>query len=249
MLTLDSIRDIQLYQSKSGYRFSVDALLLFSFVNLPRVKKIADVGAGSGIIGLLLAKKYPRACVTLIELQGSLVKLAERNILLNKLEERVTVVNADARTLVGHWSLLADQDLPIAHCPLSPDYNLVVANPPFRRVKTGLISATDEKALARHEISLSLDDLIRASSAILKHHGRLCLVHLPERMADLVAILGDHSLELKRVRFVHSSISSEAKIVLMEAVKGGQAGLKIEKPLFIYNEDGSYTDEMKALYG
>ncbi|MDA8339276.1 MAG: methyltransferase [Nitrospiraceae bacterium] len=97
MLTLDTIRDIQIYQNKNGYRFSVDALLLFSFINLPRVKKIADLGAGSGIIGILLAKKYPDAKITLIELQKSLARLAEKNVVLNNLDERVKVVIADVK--------------------------------------------------------------------------------------------------------------------------------------------------------
>jgi tRNA1Val (adenine37-N6)-methyltransferase len=110
MLTLDSIKDFQIYQSKNGYRFSVDALLLFSFINFPRVKKIADLGAGSGIIGLLLARKYPDAEVTLIELQKSLARLAEKNIALNKLEDRVKVIRADLKEL--------SKTRPFAHSPI-----------------------------------------------------------------------------------------------------------------------------------
>ncbi|MDI6801116.1 MAG: tRNA1(Val) (adenine(37)-N6)-methyltransferase [Thermodesulfovibrionales bacterium] len=242
MLTLDSIRDLQIYQNKDGYRFSVDALLLFSFINLPRVKKIADLGAGSGIIGLLLAKKYPNAEITLIELQKNLAKLAEKNVVLNNLDDRVKTVTADIKNLssLPHCSIIQ------AHQHSA--FDLVVSNPPFRKPKTGLISSKDEKAVARHEISLPLHNLIRAVAYLLRHHGRFCVIYLPERLTEMADVMKKYSLEPKRLRFVHSSIHSMAKIVLIEAVKGGKIGLKIERPLFIYNEDNSYTDEMKSIY-
>ncbi|MCL5062491.1 MAG: tRNA1(Val) (adenine(37)-N6)-methyltransferase [Nitrospirae bacterium] len=242
MLTLDTIRDIQIYQNKNGYRFSVDALLLFSFINLPRVKKIADLGAGSGIIGILLAKKYPHAEVTLIELQRSLARLAEKNVVLNKLKERVKVIRADLKEL--------SKTRLFTHLPILPftDSDLVVSNPPFRKVKTGRLSIGDEKAIARHEIKLSIKDLVKAGSTLLKHHGRLCIIHLPERLAEIMDAMKENNLEPKRLRFIHSSVSTEAKMVLIEAVKGGRPGLKTERPLFIYNEDGSYTDEMRDIY-
>ncbi|WP_333653308.1 tRNA1(Val) (adenine(37)-N6)-methyltransferase [Dissulfurispira sp.] len=242
MLTLDSIRDIQIYQNKNGYRFSVDALLLFSFINLPRVKKIADLGAGSGIIGILLAKKYPDAEVILIELQKSLAKLAGKNVVLNNLGNRVKVVIADIKNLSypPHHS-----NTPSLHYPA---FDLVVSNPPFRKVKTGRLSIGDEKAIARHEIKLSLKDLVTASSTLLKHHGRLCIIHLPERLTEIMDAMKENNMEPKRLRFIYSNISTEAKMVLIEAVKGGRAGLKTERPFFIYNEDGSYTDEMREIY-
>jgi tRNA1Val (adenine37-N6)-methyltransferase len=239
MLTLDSIRDIQIYQNKNGYRFSVDALLLFSFINLPRVKKIADLGAGSGIIGILLAKKYPLAEVTLIELQKSLARLAEKNVVLNNLDDRVKVVMADITSL---------SQQSITPTLQYPAFDLVVSNPPFRKVKTGRLSIGDEKAIARHEIKLSLKDMVKAGSTLLKHHGRLCIIHLPDRLTEIIDAVKENNLETKRLRFIHSNISTEAKMVLIEAVKGGKAGLKTEKPFFIYNEDGSYTDEMRDIY-
>jgi tRNA1Val (adenine37-N6)-methyltransferase len=242
MLTLDSIRDIQIYQNKNGYRFSVDALLLFSFINLPRVKKIADLGAGSGIIGILLAKKYSHAEVILIELQKGLARLAEKNVVLNKLEERVKVIRADLKEL--------SKTRLFTHLPILSftDFDLVVSNPPFRKVKTGRLSIGDEKAIARHEIKLSIKDLVKVGFTLLKHHGRLCIIHLPERLIEIIDTMKENNLEPKRMRFIHSNISTEAKMVLIEAVKGGRPGLKIEKPFFIYNEDGSYMDEMRDIY-
>lgn len=229
--TLDSIRDIKLYQYRHGYRFSVDALLLYSFVNLKRVSKIADLGAGSGIVGLLLAKKYPDAEVTLFELQDSLVRLAEKNITLNSLEDRVRVIKTDIR------------EIKTRHC-----FDLIVSNPPFRGVKSGLISRGEERAIARHEISLKLPELIDAVSHLSMAKGRFCIIYHPNRLLELIETMKKRGLEPKRLRFVHSNASSEAKMVLLEAVSGGRSGMKVERPFYIYKKDGSYTDEMKGVY-
>jgi tRNA1Val (adenine37-N6)-methyltransferase len=234
-VTLDTIRDIQLYQSKTGCRFSVDALLLFDFVYMKRVEKIADLGAGSGIVGILLAKGYPDAKVTLFELQDNLVKLAEKNVLLNLLEDRIRVVRCDIRTL--------------HNLRLTPHaYDLAVSNPPFRRLKSGRISIEDEKAIARHEIKLRLEELIATASHLLKAKGRFYIIYHPHRLSEIMEKLRKRGLEPKRLRFVHSNISSEAKMVLIESVKGGRIGLKVERPLYIYREDGGYTEEMMEIY-
>ncbi len=245
MITFDSIRDISICQHRDGYRFSVDALLLFSFVNLQRVKEIIDLGAGSGIIGILLAKKYSESNVTLIELQESLAKLAETNITINRLQDRVKILKADVTDFLNiKEQMKKETALP---CLLTK-YDLVVSNPPFRKLKTGLLSCGDEKAIARHEIMLSLCELIRASTLFLKNHGRLCIIHLPERLSEITTFMREQGMEPRRLRFVHSNSYSEAKMVLIEAVKCGKPDLKVEKPFFIYNDDGSYTTEMGEIY-
>jgi tRNA1Val (adenine37-N6)-methyltransferase len=234
--TLDSIRDIQIYQSKTGYRFSVDSLLLYNFVTLKRAESIADLGAGSGIVGILLAKKYHDAHVTLFEIQQSLVKLAEKNIVLNNLEDRIKVMKYDLRE-ISVLSLTAYS------------YDLIVSNPPFRKTQSGRINIGEERAIARHEIKLKLDELIDAASALLRVKGRFCIIYHPVRLSELMTILKKREIEPKRLRFVHSHMLSDAKVVLLEAVKGGRTGLKVEKPLYIYKKDGSYTDELKEIYG
>jgi len=233
-LTLDTIRDIRIYQSKKGYRFSVDALILYSFVNLRRAEKIADLGAGSGIIGILLAKKYPESHITLVEVQGRLARLAEKNCSLNHLEERVAIVSHDIRTI--NSAQLKNNA-----------YDLVVSNPPFRRQKTGLISQIDEKAIARHEIKLRLPDLISSAFYLLRDKGRFCMIYHPSRLVELIEALRNKQMEPKRLRFVHSNINTEAKMVLVEAVKNGRTEMKIENPLYIYDENGFYKEEMKNL--
>jgi tRNA1Val (adenine37-N6)-methyltransferase len=237
-LTLDTIHDLKIYQSKNGYRFSVDALLVYSFVNLRYAKKIADIGAGSGIIGLLLAKKYQDSEVSLIELQERLVSLAEKNVALNNLTESVKVINCDIKRIKA------------VRCSLftAHSFDLVVSNPPFRRLKSGLISPEDEKAIARHEIKLKLADLIDASYYLLRSKGRFCMIYHPSRLTELIDVLRKRHMEPKRLRFVHSDSQTEAKMLLIEAVKNGRAEMKIEKPLFIYEKDRTYTSEIKKLH-
>ncbi len=237
-VTLDSIRDIKVYQSKRGYRFSVDALLLYDFINLKMVRNIADLGAGSGIIGILLAKKFPDAHITLFEIQESLVTLAEKNINLNSLGDRVKVIKTDVRDIKTFHSSLTTHH----------SFDLAISNPPFRRLKSGLLSEEQERAIARHELRLSLPELIKAASYLLKEKGRFCVIYHPNRLSEIIEHLKKKGLEPKRLRFVHSNLSSEAKTILLEAVKGGKGGIKVEKPLFIYDKHGRYSEEMREIY-
>lgn len=229
--TVDSIGSLKICQPKEGYRFSVDALILSNFVNLRRAGRIVDIGAGTGIIGIILAKKYPEAQVKMIEIQQELAELAQESIRLNSVENRCQVICMDAKDFVS-----------------SEEFDIVISNPPFRSPGTGRLSPYEEKALARHELSLTVTDLAKIGQRLLKHRGRLYMIHLPERFVEIIRILSKHSLEIKRVRFVHSKRDTLAKMVLIEAVKGGRVALKVEPPLFIYNDDGTYTEEMKKIY-
>jgi tRNA1Val (adenine37-N6)-methyltransferase len=235
VVTLDSIRDIKICQSKEGYRFSVDSLLLYDFVNLKKVSNIADLGTGSGIVGILLARKYPDSRAVLFEIQESLVRLAQNNLAINYLEDRVEVVGCDLRLLPASGFSAGK-------------YDLVVSNPPFRVTKSGRISISEEKAIARHEIKLKLCELIEAASFLLRAKGRLCMIYHPGRLSELIHVLSKKDCEPKRLRFVHSNGSSEAKMVLVEAVKGGRPGVRVERPFSIYGDDGGYSEEMGQIY-
>ncbi|MEJ5226679.1 tRNA1(Val) (adenine(37)-N6)-methyltransferase [Thermodesulfovibrio sp.] len=228
--TIDSIGSLKICQPKEGYRFSVDAILLAKFVNLKKAKKILDIGAGTGIVGLILAKKYPTAEVKMIEIQTELAKLAEQNIRMNEIKNKIEVICIDAKAFN------------------ETGYDIIVSNPPFRKANSGKLSPWGEKALARHELSLTVKDIACIAQRTLRNRGRLYIVHLPERLTEIIKILGNHRLEVKRLRFVHSRKNTEAKMVLLEAVKEGKVSLKVERPLFIYEEDGAYTEEMEEIY-
>jgi tRNA1Val (adenine37-N6)-methyltransferase len=232
--TQDSIKEITLFQPKRGYRFSVEALLLEDFVSAKRLYRGVELGTGSGIISILLTKRLEHAHVIAVEIQKSLAQCAKRNVEHNKLDKRIEVLNEDIRNL--------KKVLP-AH-----KFDFVFSNPPFRKVKTGLISADNERAVARHEINITLKDLIRTASYLLKNTGKFYLIYHPFRITELVGTLQRAQLEPKRMKFVHSRMGEEAKMVLIEAVKGSGIWLKIEAPLFIYDKGGQYTVEMKKIY-
>jgi tRNA1Val (adenine37-N6)-methyltransferase len=238
--TLDGIRDIKLYQRRKGYRFSLDALLLFDFVSQRAARKIADLGAGSGIIGLLLSKsRFPEAETVLVELQDSLYKLALRNIRLNGLGEHVKAVRKDIR------------DIPQRGGPglKAGSFDFVVSNPPFRRKLSGRLSEDPERAAARHELSVSLEDILAAASYLLKNGGRFCMIYHPERLAEVFDKMKSKRLEPKRMRLVHGRRLSAARMALLESVKGGEPGLSVLPPLFVYDTDNSYTGEVREIYG
>lgn len=208
----------------------MDAVLLASFVELKTPKKIADLGAGCGVVGLILARRFPRSKVALVEMQEEMHGLCLRNISENGLADRVSAIHADLRRL-----RLEGMDV-------------LVANPPFRRQGTGRI-AKGQAASARHELELQLDELLRSSARALKPRGRLYMVYHPERLADLVQGMRSVRMEPKRMRFVHGRQGMEARIVLVEAVREGRPGLIVEPPLYVF-ADGSkrYTEEVEQMY-
>lgn len=238
-LTLDSICGVNIYQKKSGYRFSLDPVLLAWFCRFTRsVKLISDLGSGSGVIALILAKQYPWISGVLAEIQEELVSLSGRNAALNGLNERLRVVMADI-------SLIPEGIYPEMKAGL---FDAVVTNPPFRRPDTGRISPYKERARARHETGLTLNSIIKSASYLLKNRGRLFMVYHPYRLSELISVMHTFSLEPKRMRFVHPYSEKDANMVLVEALRGGGTELKVEPPMFIYKKEGGYTDEALACF-
>lgn len=233
--TLDSIRDIKLFQAKDGYRFSVDAVLLENFISAKQIDKGIELGCGSGVISILLAKRLNSVNITAVEIQETLAKRAERNIKLNDLDNRIKLLSMDIRELRETFD--------------TNEFDFVFSNPPFRKPMTGRISNREERAVARHEIEMTLQDLISTAAYLLKHSGKFYLIYHPFRLAELISILREAKLEPKRMRFVHSRPGEEAKMVLIEAVKGSGIWLKIDPPLYIYEKGNYYTDELRRILG
>lgn len=231
--TLDSIRDIKIFQAKDGYRFSIDAVLLENFISAKRLQKGVELGSGSGIISILLATRLKGPKIVAVEVQKALAERARRNVGLNDLDHRIEIIANDMRALKKMYP--------------SNTFDFVFSNPPFRKPKTGLLSKYEERAVARHEIEITLPDLIKTASYLLKHSGRFYLIYHPFRLAELVEMLRKSRLEPKRMRFVHSKEGDEAKMVLIEAVKGSGTWLKIDPPLYLYEKPGDYTPEIKGI--
>jgi tRNA1Val (adenine37-N6)-methyltransferase len=226
---------IRIVQEKGGYRFSIDSILLAGFVGLRRGDKVIDLGTGVGIIPLILAHKGAGAEQFVgVEIQQKLVELAERNVFINGFEALITIYQRDIRGL-------SDVFLPSS-------FDVVVTNPPYYRISSGRINPNSQKAVARHEITCTIDDVLQISCYLLKEGGRIFIIFPAQRAVTLLARLRSVSLEPKRIRWIYSREGEEARFILTEAHKGGGEGVEVLPPLFIYSAQGNYTPEMETLY-
>ena len=216
--TIDSFLEgrLRIIQSRQGYRFSVDALLLAEFVSLRSEDLVVDLGAGCGIISLFLAAKRKVGFIFGVELQEELASQARRNIVLNGLEGKIAVIQGDLRQL-----------------PLAPGCaDVVVSNPPYRREKSGRINPQPSKAIARHEITASLDDILAAGKALLKRGGRLAVIYPANRLPEVFARMKMREMEPKRLQIIFPDSTSHGELAMIEGRVRGKSGLKILPPIF-----------------
>ncbi|MDN3199594.1 tRNA1(Val) (adenine(37)-N6)-methyltransferase [Enterococcus faecalis] len=229
--------DIQIIQSKEVFSFSIDAVLLANFPQLPKKGKIVDLCAGNGAVGLFVSRKTA-AKIDQIELQPRLADMGQRSILLNKLEKQVTMY---------------ERDLKQATEVIKKDsVDLVLCNPPyFKERPTSQKNPNPHLAIARHEIHTSLQEVVTVSADLLKTNGRLAMVHRPDRFLDILHAMANANIAPKKARFVYPKPGKEANVLLIEGIKQGKKdGFRVLPPLFTYNEKNEYEAEMKAmLYG
>ncbi|MBF0457011.1 MAG: tRNA1(Val) (adenine(37)-N6)-methyltransferase [Nitrospirae bacterium] len=228
-ISLDTIKNVRILQRQKGYRFSIDAILLANFVNPKNPRHIIDFGAGAGIVGILLAKKYPAAFVHLVELQRGLYELSNKNVELNNITDRLKTHHLDIKDIYDTIS--------------SNTFDLAVSNPPYRKLQSGEINPDDEKAAARHELTLTLDELIKAAFHVLRGKGGFSFIYQTSRFVEVIETLRSRKFEPRRIRFIYSNKKSEAKIFLIEAIKEGKAQLKLDPPFFVYDDTGRYSAE------
>ncbi len=239
--TLDAIcgGEVRILQRRTGYRFTLDPILLAHFAVYEggaHRGRVIDLGTGSGIIPLILSRRLGRRDVTALELQPRLYSLAERNIYLNRAEGEVSLVQGDLRRVEEQFSQGS-----FAH---------VVCNPPYRARTTGRTSLQMEKAIARHELTCELPDVARASAYLLGSKGGLCMVYPAARFAELASVLREARLEPRVLRPVHPRADRPAKLVLLRAVKGGRVGLTLLPPLVLHTSDAhAFTPEVSAMVG
>lgn len=233
--TLDDLRlaGLKIIQAAAGYRFSLDPILLCAFAEIAAGDRVADLGTGSGIIPLLLARRSSASNIVGVELLPELADRARRSVALNGLQERVTIVEGDLRR--------EQAELP------AQTFDAVLANPPYRRPGTGRVAPVNERGAARHELAGGLDDFLAAAVRLLRDGGRFYVVFLAERLAELLTAMRRCQLEPKRLRCVHGRSGEAARMVLVEGRKRGGAGLKIEAPLVVYAGE-EYTPEVLAIY-
>ncbi|MDD3852737.1 MAG: tRNA1(Val) (adenine(37)-N6)-methyltransferase [Syntrophomonadaceae bacterium] len=225
---------LKVIQSRSGYRFSIDAVLLANFIDANQAIRVTDLGTGSGVIALLLYWRLPYAQITGIEIQPDMYNRAERSLQLNHCTDRIRIMAGDIRHID---QLMALESM-----------DLVVSNPPYYGCKEGKISLNQEKAIARHEICMDLSDLISAARYLLKPQGRFAFIQPARRLPSLQEILAQQDMSLKRVRMVHSFRDRAPSMVLVEAEKEGTGPAVILEPLVIYQSPGVYSEEILQIY-
>jgi tRNA1Val (adenine37-N6)-methyltransferase len=228
-----NIGGLHIRQPRQGYRFSLDAILLADFLRVKAGERLLDIGTGSGIIPLLASELTSAREIVGLELQERLFTLARENIRMNHLENRITIVRGDLKSVSQMFQ--------------AGEFEVVCSNPPYRKVGSGRINPNSEAAIARHEVACRLDDLVAASKYLVKPGGKVFIIYLAERLGEFVSRLRQHNLEPKRLRFVHSFYTSQASLALVEAQRDASAGLKILPPFVVYNQEKEYTDEAKRV--
>lgn len=225
----------KIIQDSERFCFGMDAVLLSGFARIPDGAKVVDLGTGTGIIPLLLEAKSKALHLTGLEIQAESADMAMRSVQLNGLTEKISIVTGDIKE--------ADRIFGAA------SFDVVTCNPPYMTEHHGLTNQEASKAIARHELLCTLEDVISQSAKLLKPGGNFFMVHRPFRLAEIIVLMRQYKLEPKRMKLVYPFIDKEPNMVLIEGNRGGKTRMTVEKPLIVYKEPGVYTDEIYDIYG
>lgn len=226
--------DLKIIQRKDMFNFSLDTVLLANFCTITKdVKKIVDFGTNNAAIPLILSRRTNKPIIG-VEIQKEAVELAKKNITLNNLDDQIEIVHSDIKEFVND----------------SIKVGLVVCNPPFFKVdEDSNLNDNEFLTIARHEIKINLEEIIKSAAKILDNRGKFAIVHRPQRMIEILNLMQKYDIEPKRIKFVYPKYNKESHILLVEGIYKGKKGLKIEPPLYAHNDDGSYSDEVKKMFG
>ncbi len=227
------IKGLKIIQDKEGFCFGIDAVLLANFAKVKKDARVVDLGTGTGIIPILLAGKSKAKEIIGIEIQEKVAQMANRSVYLNHLEDKVKILNAD----LNHLETILKKN----------EFHVVTSNPPYMH-PDGLKNPNDQKAISRHEIKCTLEDVIKTASSFLMHHGKFFMIHRPTRLADIISLGRAYKLEPKEIQFIHPKVNKAPNLVLIQFTKAGKPELKILHPLYVYDENGEYTREIREIY-
>lgn len=227
-------KGLRLIQKKDGFCFGVDAVLLSHFAQVSKGNRVIDLGTGTGVIAILLAAKKEPGSVVGLEIQEEMAQMAARSVKLNRLENIVEIVHGDIKEAVSLFG--------------TSSFDAVVSNPPYMAKGGGLVNPQDTKAVSRHEILCTLEDVVSAAACLLRPGGKFSMVHRPQRLADIIFFMRKYSIEPKWLRLVHPSPGKKPNLLLISGTRAGNPELRVQEPLYIYDENGEYTDEIKLIY-
>jgi Predicted O-methyltransferase len=229
------LHGLKLIQNTEKFCFGVDAVLLSDFADVKRNSKVLDIGTGTGIIPILLAGKTKAEKLVGLEIQEEMAEMAARSVLLNNLTDRLEIIHGDIRKYREYFG--------------KSSFDVVVSNPPYTNKGCGLVNPHDSKAISRHELLCSLEDVVSAAAALLVPGGQLAMVHRPERLADIICSMRNNGIEPKYLRLVHPKPGKKPNMLLIKGSRGGNPELRIMEPMYVYNSDGTYSDEINKIYG
>jgi tRNA1Val (adenine37-N6)-methyltransferase len=225
---------VKVFQHRKGYRFSIDAVLLAAFSAPEAGYRIVDLGTGCGIIPLILAHRHPAIRITGIEVQPELAALAVQNVGINGFKSRIRIICGDMRSLTIQ--------------AVSGPVDLVLSNPPYRKFRSGRVNPHPQRAVARHEILATLQDVAGTAASLLGIGGRFAVIYPAERITDLLTHLRSAGIEPKHIQTVHAKVDEPARLVLVSGIKGGRPGAAVHEPLVIYRHNGKYSDRVQAMF-
>ncbi len=228
-------KNLKIIQNKNGFCFGMDSVLLSDFAKeIKPESKVLDMGTGTGILGILLCGKTNNTQIVGVEIQEEVAKMAQKSVELNNLQNRFKVICEDIKDLKQRYE--------------EGSFDAIVTNPPYKKQGTGGTNENHIKLISRHEIAANLEDFISVASYLLKDKGSIYMVHRPERLADVLINMNKYKLEPKILKFVYPNYQKEPNLILIKATKNAKSFLKVEKPLYVYNEQGSYTEEVLKIY-
>ena len=228
-------KGLKIIQNEKGFCFGMDSVLLSDFAkNMKNNSTVLDLGTGTGIIPILFCGKTNLKKVVGIEIQQDVANMAKRSSQLNNLQDRFEVVNTNIINLKNIYE--------------KQSFDVIVTNPPYKKENTGITNENEAKLISRHEITANLEDFISISKDLLKDKGEFYMVHRPERLVDILSLMRKYKIEAKILKFVSPNKNKEPNLILIKGIKNANSFLRVEKNLYVYNEDGKYTNEILKIY-
>lgn len=229
------LNNLKIIQNRNYFCFGMDSVILSDFAkNIKNNSTVLDLGTGTGIISILLTAKINVKKIYGIELQEEVAKMANKSIKLNKLENKIEIINDNIKNLEKYFK--------------KNSIDAIVTNPPYKKENTGVKNENKIKLISKYELEACLEDFIKISSILLKDKGEFYIVHRPDRVVDIIEILRKYKLEPKLIKLVYPKINKAPNLILIKCVKNANNFLKFEEPLIVYNNDNTYTEKILKIY-